>query len=708
MALSASMTPKSNRWWYVLPTIAMLVALPCLLANDPAGTLIGFLLFLVVIAFPADVALSLLDGGSRRYPMAITFVFGIGLVTTTYDVFARTGADILFAYCATAISIAEVVLLLQSTIWRSTRRDAVNFSSETTLAGAATAISIAPLFWASGRFANGVVTFYGPAGQSEFMHVTLLERLLHHVPPDNFMFAGLVSPFYHYFSDQLLALILRTKYALHLDAVTLFDVCLRCYPAILYFLLGALSYRAGRIMLGSVRGGILSVLLLLGAGGLTWIFGLMQIAVHVPDPIGMRLALFPEWTAWDGIGSIRSLVSRPAHFNGLLFCLAAINVLLRTGRTRLDWIVAGLLLGLMAGFNYTLAVTLGGAGLFACVALLLLRSYSEASDLAWLTVAMFVGALPTNLIMISVGLHHIVPGAGLSGPTLNLPVSIWGDLLNHFVPSTVLPLACLILFPIVAYGVRLFGLRALLRGEIAGLSHRGLGIMFAAAFVLSFMIGVFYTFQAIGGAPAEKTLLQPTLWILGIFSLQPILSWLERGRRALRAIVLWGMLALTWVQSLAAFHFTQKVAFSANTEALFRDIRSASSPDDVIVYLPVDRVGTPILGEPQKFADFAVTAMTGLDGYFSNETYSVSYALSGLHGSTATEVLAAAGALYRQRMGDVEAYLQGDADSAALARLNRDNVRWIVLSEGSPRELAPALKPWRQNPEVVVYKLPVE
>jgi hypothetical protein len=693
-------------WRYVLPPAALLVVLPCVLAQHPAGPLIGFLLFLVIFAFPGHLILTLLGAGAGRYSLTVAFVFGLEFVTTTYDIFARAGADVVFACLIAALSFGGFLLLVRSRLQTEAQNDAVEFRGEAALAGVVAAVAIAPLFWLSGRFTGGEFTFFGPLGQNQLFHVTLLQRLLQHVPPDNFVFAGIAPPFYHYFNDQLLALIVRMQDALHLPALTSLDVYFRCYPSILYFLLGLQSYRIGRKTLGSVTGGILSMLLLLGAGAVTWIFGLVETVIQVGEPAQMRAALFLEWTAWDAMSSIRSLVVRPAQYNGLLICLTAIDVMLRAQRTRRDWIVAGLLLGLMAGFNYTLAATLGVAALCAFFILHALRSRGEARDLAWLTGFIFIGALPINLIMVAVGLKHIAPGVPLSGPNLDTPVDIWGDLFGHVVPSALLPLACLIFFPIGTYGIRLFGLRAMMHGQIAGLAHRGVGMLLAVAFALSFALGTFFTFHDIGGAPAEKILLQPTLWMLGIFALQPLLSWVERGRRSWRAVALWGMLGLTWLQSLAAFGFSQKVAFSAATAAAFRDIRAAASPDDVIVYLPVSRRATPILGAPREFLDFAVMAMTGLDGYFSDQAFSVSYALAGIAGNSAPEISAAAAALYRQRTGDIDAYLNGNADSATLERLSHDNVRWIVLGDGAPRGLSPALRPWRQDTEVSVYRLP--
>jgi hypothetical protein len=242
-------------------------------------------------------------------------------------------------------------------------------------------------------------------------------------------------------------------------------------------------------------------------------------------------------------------------------------------------------------------------------------------------------------------------------------------------------------------------------GQIAGVSHRGIGILFAATFVLSFIVGTFFTYQGVSGSGNDIIFLQPTLWILSLFALYGIMSWLERGSSLWRPVALWGMLGLTWVQALVFFNFSHKVLFSAETVSIFNDIKSETSPNDVVAYLPTSRVGTPILGPSSEFSEYAITAMTGLDGYFSSETMSKFYAVPGIESGAGLEVLETADELYRLRVSDVEAYLKGNADTAVLNRLNQDHVRWIVLSNHAASNVSAQLKAWRRDAEIAVYKL---
>ena len=98
------------------------------------------------------------------------------------------------------------------------------------MAGAAVALALGPLFWRSGRFSNAEFVFYGPSGHDPLYHVTLLQRLSHHIPPDNFIVSGLRAPVYHYFGDLAQAFILRAQQTLHFGATDLFDLYYRCYP----------------------------------------------------------------------------------------------------------------------------------------------------------------------------------------------------------------------------------------------------------------------------------------------------------------------------------------------------------------------------------------------------------------------------------------------------------------------------------------------
>jgi hypothetical protein len=685
-----------------LSLIFLLLLVPLLLSNHAEGAVLSILLFFVMFFFPGYLLLTLSSSlrGSAR--IVLSPIFGIVCITTAYDIFARASITIYFFYLVAALSVAGTAVFSRQARHVQTWTQWTRQGYETVLAGCATALSITPLFWRSGRFSNGELVFYGPAGQDHLYHVTLLQRLLLHVPPDNFIVSGLRPPVYHYFDDLTLALILRVQSALHFGATDVFDLYYRCYPVIVYFLIGALAYRAGRQLLGSAKGGILSLLLLLGGGGLGWLFGALHTAAHATQFAAMRASLFSDWTSWDGINSIVPLVHRPAHYHSLLICLSALNVLLRPDRSRRDWILAGLLLGLMAGFNLTLAATFGIAAVLGVFILFLQRRQSDARDLAWFAFFIFIGSLPVNAGMLLAGFHNTAPGFPFRGPNLQFPVATWGSLLSRIVPAALVTWAALIMFPIFAYGLKLSGLGAMARLDLGEARHRSVAMVFAITFVLSFVIGTFFPYQAFGGIGI--VFLQPTLWILGLFSLRPIYAWLERGAGNWRAVALWGILGLTWIQALVAFNFSHKIAFGQETAQVLQEIRSTAAPDDVVAYLPSELTATQIWGEPQESTNFAIMALTGLDGYFSSETYSKFFAVPGLSGRSSEDVLAQAEGLYQQRRDDIESFVKGDINDAASARLARDHVRWIVVSGDALQGISSSATPWRKTGEIAVYR----
>ena len=679
--------------------IFLFLLVPLVLSNNPEGSALGIVVFVVIFFFPGYLLLTLLGKLPAGMQILLSPIFGILTMTTAYDLCARASRASFFPYLVVALSAAGIILFVRQLRIAPL---SCNQGHEAVIAGSAVALCVAPILWRSGRFSGSEFVFYGPAGQDPLFHVTLLQRLLHHVPPDNFMVSGLRPTVYHYFGDLAQALILRAQNTLHLGATDLFDLYYRCYPLFVYFLIGALAYRAGRQLLGTARGGILSVLLLLGAGGLGWFFGALQTAVHASHFAAMRAALFSAWSSWDGLPSILPLVHRPAHYHSLLICLAAINVLLRPERSRRDWILAGLLMGLMAGFNFTLAATFGVATTLAALVLLWEHRRNEACDLGWFALLIFVGSLPVTAAMLLSGFHSVAPGFPFRGPNLEFPAELWGALLGRMIPPAFIPWVALILFPIVGYGVKLFGASAMARFDLGEDRHRGMAMVFAIVFVFSFVIGTFFPFQGIGIVVA---FFQPTLWILGLFSLHPIHAWLERNRGNWRPIALWGMLGLTWVQALGAFNFSCKVAFGRDTARAFQDIRLEAAPDDVVAYIPSDLTATAIWGPPQQSTNFSIMAMTGLDGYFSSEEYSKFHAVPGLSGRNPADVFAQAGRLYEQRRDAVGSFLMGDIPDAASARLAADHVRWIVVSGDAIQKISSSMTPWRRTRDIVVYRI---
>jgi hypothetical protein len=135
------------------------------------------------------------------------------------------------------------------------------------------------------------------------------------------------------------------------------------------------------------------------------------------------------------------------------------------------------------------------------------------------------------------------------------------------------------------------------------------------------------------------------------------------------------------------------------------DVHLTATPDDVIAYQPSYITQRGIWGYTQYSTNYAVMAMTGLDGYFSSQTYSKFNAVPGLSGKTPEEVMSKAERLYEQRLADIESFIKGNITADASARLADDHVRWIVVAGDAMQGITSPATPWRKTREVAIYRL---
>jgi hypothetical protein len=149
--------------------------------------------------------------------------------------------------------------------------------------------------------------------------------------------------------------------------------------------------------------------------------------------------------------------------------------------------------------------------------------------------------------------------------------------------------------------------------------------------------------------------------------------------------------------------FVLEAAFTQDSARALQDIRLQTSPDDVVAFLPSELTERPLWGHTEICTNYSITAMTGLDGYFSPRTFCISFAVSGLSGSSPADVLAQADRLCQQRRDDVESWAKGDITDAGFGRLVDDHVKWVVVSGDALRDISTSAIPWRKTPQVTVY-----
>ena len=97
--------------------------------------------------------------------------------------------------------------------------------------------------------------------------------------------------------------------------------------------------------------------------------------------------------------------------------------------------------------------------------------------------------------------------------------------------------------------------------------------------------------------------------------------------------------------------------------------------------------------------------MTGLDGYFSSESYTALAAIPGLSGQTSEEITEKAEHVYRQRLSDVESFIKGYMTAGASERLINDHVRWIVILGDDMQRISSSAVPWRRTSDIAIYRL---
>jgi hypothetical protein len=201
-----AMAPDVNRGQRLLFAVASIVVrllflIPAELSDSPKEAIPGTLVLVLLFFFPGYLLMSLLRVSTGALRILLSFVLGMVSVTTAYDISTRLAVGRYFPYLVAVLSCAGIAVFLQQVMRSSALLHWRRQDYGIVIAGAVVALCIAPLYWRSGRLSGDEYVFYGPAGQDPLFHVTLMQHLLHHVPPDNFIVSGLAAPVYHYFDD---------------------------------------------------------------------------------------------------------------------------------------------------------------------------------------------------------------------------------------------------------------------------------------------------------------------------------------------------------------------------------------------------------------------------------------------------------------------------------------------------------------------------
>ena len=92
--------------------------------------------------------------------LVLSPILGVVSITTAYDIVARASKAAYFPYVVVALSTAGMVLFVMQTRHAPTPSVWIPIQHESVMAGSVVALSLAPLFWRSGRFSTGEFVFY--------------------------------------------------------------------------------------------------------------------------------------------------------------------------------------------------------------------------------------------------------------------------------------------------------------------------------------------------------------------------------------------------------------------------------------------------------------------------------------------------------------------------------------------------------------------
>jgi hypothetical protein len=634
------------------------------------------------VGFGAQVGLYFLIGytvislwrhETRPYIVVLATVLGFEIVTSIYALTRFAGSQSLHLILVLIGAVFGSYRLAQ--FFRSSQRQRsgaaeLMLENHALWAGIIVMVTVGSAFYFSGRPDGSGLVFYGPMARDHIFHLALIERLDYVVPPDNFVVAGYPFPSYHFFNDVTQVLLRQGPW----QSGSKLDIYYRLYPAAFFFAVGFLAFLVpARIFASRLAGAIGAAIILFGAD-FSWMLGLLQTLKALPNPALAEQKLLEPWIFFATFNSLYPLVHRPAYYNGLLIFLAGLACVSgRAGKTTSSWITAGVIWGLMAGFNYTIAATLGSAiacsaGLFFAVG-----DRIRARHLLSCAASLAITSIPASLFVLSqIPVGNYENGRVITFDPGALAVETYGRLLGATSkPGLFISLCSMVIFVFVCYGLKLLGASAMLRPDgWRFLTNTPAATVSLVAFAFSFILGIVLKNTTYSGGVSNNIILfQPTGWWIGLFAVYPLTTWVKRGNTWMRPAALAFLLLVGPLQSLPLFNLGYKIVLSSEFLAAMRQIKAEASNTDIVAFLPDVVQGEAILGAPETANNFYVAAFTGLRAYFTSRAYTENFSDPGPNGSK----------IYEDRLKTVKIFLSGNASIQDVKLLLQQGVRWMVL-----------------------------
>jgi hypothetical protein len=687
---------QSARPWHIAAlALAIWLAVAGLLGGGIAGAL-SFAVQMGVCFLVGYAICSFLWSEIRPQVIIVATVLGVEIAASAYAMTRFWASSTLHLFLIGACAALGAYRLAQvGFAWERRRVSAADAMLQRLglWSGLIVMIFVGSAFYFSGRPGIGGLVFFGPMGRDPIFHLALIGRLEFAMPPDNFVVAGYPMPSYHFFSDVAQALF---HWGFWQSAGTL-DIYYRLYPGALLFALGFLVFWVPAKLYASRIAGTIGAALVLFGADFSWVLGILQTGKALPHPALAVQRLFDPWVFWSAFSQIYPLVHRPAYYHGLLMLLAGLACV--TGRgahAKRSWPLAGLIWGLMAGFNYTLAATLGIALVGASGFYFVRSGRDRARQLMLAAVTLALASVPANIfVLLRGGLVENAASPLVSFAPGALARLFYGDMLAPLHADLLILPASILVFIVVSYGLKLVALPWMFNGTERFRSNAPAMTVLLIVFVISFALGFLVMNESYGDASTNIILFQPTGWVLGLFAVYPLYRWLKRGRTLARPVALSFLLSIGAIQAIAAFNFGYKIVIAPDFAAALARIKGDADPMDVVAFLPDGVNSKSILGDALGANNFYVSALTGLKAYFTTRAYTQSFSTSGASGA----------AVYEERSGTIEKFLSGAIADADVELLIRQGVRYVILPVQFAAPLPAQAAVWISSAEFTVLKL---
>ena len=267
------MSVSTDRRWdfraiAVLGVLGWLIAMLVLggtLSATFAFLLISFLLFYL----PGNLIIGHHWRTVSSASVVLLTVVGLAVSVTLFAVLRVVATDVAVLSTFAVLALGGFLRLVGAIRASSLFAEPNHRQSEcaATLAGILVMFVVGSAFWPSGASSTSGISFYGPMARDHVFHLALIERLVWHVPPDNFLVADTPFPAYHFLPDLTQVLLRRVS----LGAIPSLDIYYRLYPSLIYFCLGYIAFWVCSRLTASLLGGGLGVVLVVFGADFSWI-----------------------------------------------------------------------------------------------------------------------------------------------------------------------------------------------------------------------------------------------------------------------------------------------------------------------------------------------------------------------------------------------------------------------------------------------------